>query len=156
LRRLSVWLTDSARQRVAEHLPPHFYYGVDSAPSFTASAASRFDEKFLAKLEDYRLRNLMGLEMERLVRMLMREKLSKRDEHLEEAILGTVRRLGEAYRVCLARWKMQKAREAFWACLDVVITQAQKAVHLMRMLAATQERLARETAQQQAAGGSQG
>ncbi|HEY7125043.1 MAG TPA: hypothetical protein VH540_13905, partial [Ktedonobacterales bacterium] len=80
LRRLSVWLTDSARQRVAEHLPPHFYYGVDSAPSFTASAASRFDEKFLAKLEDYRLRNLMGLEMERLVRMLMREKLSKRDE----------------------------------------------------------------------------
>jgi hypothetical protein len=65
---------------VAEHLPPHFYYGVDSAPSFTASAASRFDEKYLAKLEDYRLRDLVGLEMERLVRMLMREKLSERDQ----------------------------------------------------------------------------
>jgi hypothetical protein len=151
LRRLSAWLTDSAQIRLQEHLPPHYYYGPDSAPATTVAAAARYDLTYVAGLADYRLRNLLGIEMERLVRIVMMQKLEEREELRQEAILGTVTRLGQVYAICLKRWKRQRAREVFWECLELVLAQAQKAVQMLRWAAVAEERRAREKAQREAA-----
>ncbi len=129
---LQRWVGEAIATRVAwqqAHPAARAYrFGRRSEPCWSQTAALPYDQRVLHRLEEAALLWLWGMDLERLLRIVLTPAAEVGEDLWTETALGGCAHLGQVYRELKRRYKAPQARALVWGALRFfVVWRAEEA-----------------------------